>query len=55
MRITINLKKTKYMEVTRRPINSRMLEVGDQEFERVRKFKYLGSTLTLLLKLSREL
>jgi hypothetical protein len=25
--------------------NSRMLKVGDLEFERVREFKYLGSTL----------
>jgi hypothetical protein len=33
------------MEVTKRPFNSRMLEVDDQEFERVREFKYLGSTL----------
>jgi hypothetical protein len=34
------------MEVTIGPTNSRMLKVDDQEFERVREFKYLGSTLT---------
>jgi hypothetical protein len=34
------------MEVTKTPANSRMLQVDDQEFGRVREFKYLGSTLT---------
>jgi hypothetical protein len=33
------------MEVTERPSDSRMLKVDDQEFERVREFKYLRSTL----------
>jgi sorting nexin-29 len=46
MGLTINLQKTKYMEVTKKPTNLRMLKVDDQEFERVREFKYLGSTLT---------
>jgi sorting nexin-29 len=46
MGLTINLQKTKYMEVTKKPTNLRMLEVDDQEFERAREFKYLGSTLT---------
>jgi hypothetical protein len=34
------------MEVTKRPSDLRMLKVDDQEFETVREFKYLGSTLT---------
>jgi hypothetical protein len=34
------------VEVIKRPTNSRMLRVDDQEFERLRKLKYLGSTLT---------
>jgi hypothetical protein len=34
------------MEVTKKLINLRMLKVDDQEFERVREFKYLRSTLT---------
>jgi hypothetical protein len=46
MGLTINMQNTKYMEVTKRPSNSRILKVDDQEFERVRDFKYLGSILT---------
>jgi hypothetical protein len=34
------------MEVTKRPSKSRMLKVDDQEFESMRKFKYLGCILT---------
>jgi hypothetical protein len=35
------------MEVTKGPANSRMLKkLDDQEFERVRELKYLGSALT---------
>jgi hypothetical protein len=45
MGLTINLNKTKYMEVTKRPPDSRILKVDGQEFERVRELKYLGSTL----------
>jgi hypothetical protein len=36
------------MEVTKRPTNSKMLKVDDQEVERLREFKYLASTLTEL-------
>jgi hypothetical protein len=46
MGLTINLQKTKCMEVTKKPSFLRMLKVNDQEFERVREFKYLGSTIT---------
>jgi hypothetical protein len=38
--------KTKYIEVTKRPTTTRMLRVDDQEFERVRDIKYLGSIIT---------
>jgi hypothetical protein len=34
------------LEATKRTSNSRMLTVDNQEFQRVRKLKYLGSTLT---------
>jgi hypothetical protein len=35
------------MEVTKWPTDQKMLKkVDNQEFERVREFKYLGSTLT---------
>jgi hypothetical protein len=46
MGLTINLQKTKYKEVNKKPFNSWMLKVDDQKFERVREFKYLRSTLT---------
>jgi hypothetical protein len=46
MGLTINLHKTKYMGETKKPTNLRMLKVDEQEFERVREFKYLVSTLT---------
>jgi hypothetical protein len=46
MGLTINLQKAKYMEVTKRLTDWRMLEVDDQQFERVREYKYLGSTVT---------
>jgi hypothetical protein len=55
MGLTINLQKTKYMEVTKKPTNLRMLKVDDQEFERVREFKYLGSTLTEDNKITTEI
>jgi hypothetical protein len=34
------------MEVTKRPTNIRMLRVDDQEFKRVRDFKYLAAVVT---------
>jgi hypothetical protein len=37
--LIINLQKTKYTEVTKRPTNSKMLKVDGREFERVREFK----------------
>jgi hypothetical protein len=33
------------MEVTKKPSNSRMLKVDDQEFERMRELRYLESAL----------
>jgi nicotinamide mononucleotide (NMN) deamidase PncC len=38
MGLTINLTKMKYMAVTKRPSNLKMLKVVDQEFEMVREF-----------------
>lgn len=40
------LSKIKYMEVTEKPSNSRMLKANDQEIERVRELKYIGPTRT---------
>jgi hypothetical protein len=39
MGLTMNLPNTKYMTITKRPSNSKMLKVDDHEFERAREFK----------------
>jgi hypothetical protein len=49
------MQKTKDMEVIKRQTNSRMLKVDDQDFERVREFKYLGSTLTKQSNITTEI
>jgi sorting nexin-29 len=46
MGLTVNMQKTKYMEVTKRPRNTKLLVIGNQQYERVKEFKYLGITLT---------
>jgi hypothetical protein len=46
MGLTVNMQKTKYMEVTKRPTNTKMIVTGNQQYERVKEFKYLGTTLT---------
>jgi sorting nexin-29 len=46
MGLTVNTQKTKYVEVTKRPTNTKMLIIGNQQYERVKEFKYLGTTLT---------
>jgi len=43
--LTINSGKTKYMMVKRRGGNHNNLHVGNNTFEQVQEFKYLGSTL----------
>jgi hypothetical protein len=44
--LTVNMQKTKYMVVTKRPTNTEVLIIDDQQYERVKEFKYLGTTLT---------
>jgi len=46
MGLTINMQKTKYMEITKEPTNTKMLKTDDQEYGRVKEFKYLGTILT---------
>jgi len=46
MGLTINMQKTKYMEVTKKPTNTQMLKTDDQEYGWVKEFKYLGTILT---------
>ena len=46
MGLTVNMQKTKYMEVTKRPTNTKMLKIDNEEYERVKEFKYLGTVLT---------
>jgi hypothetical protein len=42
MGLTINESKTKYMEVTDNPTNTKYLSVKEYKFEKVTQFKYLG-------------
>jgi hypothetical protein len=46
MGLTVNMQKRKYMEVTKRPTNTKMLLIGNQQYGRMKEFKYLGTTLT---------
>lgn len=40
------MQNTKYRDVTKKPTNTKMLQIDDQEYERVKEFKYLGIILT---------
>jgi hypothetical protein len=42
MGLAINMQQTKYMEVNKKSTNTKMLKTDDQEYERVKEFKYLG-------------
>ena len=44
--LTANEEKTKFMEETDRPTNNRYLEINDNRFEKVTKFKYLRNLIT---------
>jgi hypothetical protein len=46
MGITINMPKTKYLEVTKQPTDIEILKTDSQEYERVKEFKYQGTILT---------
>jgi len=35
------MQKTKYMVIIKKNSNSKMLEIDDQEYERVKEFKFL--------------
>jgi hypothetical protein len=45
MGLTINLQKTKYMEVTKKPTNTEMLKNDDHEYGREKEFKCVGTIL----------
>jgi hypothetical protein len=34
------------MEMTKRPTNTKIIVIGNWQYERVKEFKYLGTTLT---------
>jgi sorting nexin-29 len=46
MGLTINTQKTKYMAVTKKPTKTKMLKTDDQEYGRVKEFKYPRTILT---------
>ena len=41
-----NMQNAKYRDVTKKPTNTKMLQIDDQEDERVKEFKCLGIILT---------
>jgi hypothetical protein len=41
MGLTVNMQKTKYMEVTKRPTCTKMIVIGNQQYERGNEFKCL--------------
>jgi hypothetical protein len=43
--LTVNMQKTKYIQVPKRPTNTKIIP-GYQHYERVKELKYLGTTLT---------
>jgi hypothetical protein len=47
----VNMQKTKYMEVTKGPTNTKMIKIDYQECERVKEFKYLGTDLQKIMVL----
>ena len=56
--LSVNTLKTKYMIATRndnRWGNSNTVQIGDNNFERVYKFKYLGSIVSVDNKISDEI
>ena len=46
MKLRVNMHNKIYMEVTKKPANTKMLKTDDQQHERVKEVKYLGKTLT---------
>jgi phosphohistidine swiveling domain-containing protein len=42
----MSVQKKEYMEVTRKPTKNTILKFDDQEYERVKKFKYFGTVVT---------
>jgi hypothetical protein len=46
MGLKVNEEKTKFMQVTKRPVTSSEIEIGSSNFEIVQEFKYLGTVAT---------
>jgi len=55
MGLTINEEKTKFMQVTSKPIMISELIVGEQKFKVVQQFKYLGTNVTKDNNLDKEI
>jgi hypothetical protein len=55
MGLRVNEGKTKYMEVTTRPANQKVLKVKNCEFECVNGFKYLGTLVTSNNRITAEI
>ena len=55
MGITINEEKTKFMQVTSKPIMISELIFGEQKFKVAQQFKYLGTLVTNDNNLDKEI
>ena len=42
----INEQKTKFMQISNRPVAKDILEIGEYKFQIVHEFKYLGTIIT---------
>ena len=41
--LTVNEEKTKFVQITKRPLNEEKIEIGKYKFEIIQEFKYLGT------------
>ena len=55
MGLIANEGKTKFMQITRRPLNEEKIEIGKYKFEIVQEFKYLGTIVTTDSNVDREI
>lgn len=55
MGLKINQSKTKYMKMTSNPNEEPSIQIGQQVFENVKSFEYLGSTVTASNSVSEEI
>ena len=53
--LQINYDKTKYMELTKRPLPEKHIKIGEQIIEKVEEFKYLGAIVNTQANIKQEI